>query len=365
MIGRSGETAVLTREEGMLLKYFTPAPALLMLVVLAGINQPAWSQSGLVAPRPMTSPQPPQPTNAQGEPVEGWVTLRYAVLEDGTPTDIRAVDVMPPWIDSAPTIDTFGEWTFFPGTLDAEAIDWYNNETVVLFRSPNGTPEPSRSFEEGYQAVGAMIQETDFDAALAASRSLIDEQATRLGDIGVALAQSALIHFGQQDFQSALHPIQQASDRRLPLLGGDDLAATLRVRMQVEHGLGRIGEALESYNRLALALGKNPDDISPDFARIREALKDSLESAEYLPVAGRIDDRPWRIAPQRRFFYIEGIEGEVQSIDAECDTRKISLEFNPEDNYGLPESFGDCVIFVHGDPGTEFTFVQVLPPSDE
>ena len=28
-----------------------------------------------MAPRPLTSPQPPQPTNAAGVPVEGWVTV--------------------------------------------------------------------------------------------------------------------------------------------------------------------------------------------------------------------------------------------------------------------------------------------------
>lgn len=348
----------------MLLRKHKPPRAILSFVVLAAIGLPAWAQSGLVAPRATATPQPPQPTNAQGEPVEGWISLRYTVRDDGTPTDIRAIDVMPPSIDPAATIEAVGNWTFSPGTRDGEAIDWFNNETIVVFNSEDVPSEPSQAFVDGYQAIVGMIQEKNFDAAIPLSRKLIDEQAKRLEDIGVALAQSAFVYFGNGDFHAALHPIQQASDPRVPLLGGDDLFGALQIRMQVEQALGRSAEALQTYERLNTALGPNADDLGPTFVTIGEKLRDAVANAQYLPVAARVDDRPWRIDAERRFFYIEDIEGEIQTIDAECDTRKISLAFNPEDNYGLPDSFGDCVVFVHGDPGTEFTFVQVLPPSD-
>jgi hypothetical protein len=81
-------------------------------------------------------------------------------------------------------------------------------------------------------------------------------------------------------------------------------------------------------------------------------------------VKGRIDAASWRIDPSRRFFFILLTGGAISSIDAECDTRRVELQFNPDDNYGLPESFGACTIFVNGDAGTTFSFVEALPSEE-
>jgi hypothetical protein len=314
----------------------------------------------LIAPQPITSPQPPQPTNATGQVIDGWVTVRYSVLANGTPANVRVANVMPPSIDPAPTLASFSEWRFTPGTRDGSAIDWHNNEIKVTYRSQGGMSPTADAFAASYAAISDQMESEDYEAALAASDQLIASNASRMSELGLALVQNAFIHRELGDWYSALGPLQMATDPQLPMLSGVELYPALQLRMSVEQNLSRTQDALESYKRLARAVGGQDQAL----AQQGEAMANAWEQAPLLEVKGRIDDGSWRLDAGRRFFFIDGIDGRITTIDAECDTRRLSLEFDPSADYQLPTSFGDCTLFLHGDDGTRFSLIEALPPAE-
>ena len=331
----------------------------------------ALGQGELIAPRALTSPLPAIPTNARQVPVEGYVTVRYSVLADGKPTNVRVIDFMPPSIDPAPTVTTVESWTFLPGTRDGQAIDWHNNETVVVFRSSAGVEVDATGFAERYAAIEGMLAEiaalpeakpADYAPALTASESLLNEYSTRLADIGLAMVQRAIIEIGLSSLNAALGHLRMATDPRVPMLSGTELGPALQLRMQLEGALGRIADAQASHARLAKGLGANPPD--PEFTETGNKLAQA-ETEDFLSVTGRIVNDSWRIDANRRLFFIPEVKsGTIRTIVAECDTRRVELAFNPADDYQLPDSFGACTIFVNGDRNTDFTFVQALPPAE-
>jgi hypothetical protein len=144
------------------------------------------------------------------------------------------------------------------------------------------------------------------------------------------------------------------------MLSGTELKPALELRMRLEGELGRVGDALASYARLAKGLG--PGGMDAEIATLGEQLRAKAASDDLIEVRGRIVGDSWRIEPSRRFFFIAGVQGAVRTIVAECDTRRIELAFNPEDDYGLPDALGNCSIFVHGDRNTDFSFVEAPPP---
>ena len=339
--------------------------SLAILVTAAAASGIASAQQGLVAPRPLTSPQPPQPTNAAGTPVEGWVTVRYSVGADGKPSGVHAVDVMPPTIDPAPTVAAVSGWTFSPGLQNGRPIDWHNSETVVTFRLQSGPEASSPEFSDRYGAIAEMLaaDPIDFAAANAASQALIGAHSTRLADLGLALTQAAVIHYEAKDPHSALAAMRRATDPRVPMLGGTELFPAVQLRLQLENDLGRIDDALETYGRLAKGLGPRASDAV--FAQLGAELRMKSSDDEFLAISGRLDGGSWRIDADRRYFFLSDVEnGSVNTIVAECDTRRIELPFDPDDNYGLPDGFGNCTLFVEGAPGTTFYFVAVLPPEE-
>ena len=332
-----------------------------LLVLLCAGPLPAQThEPDLVAPRPLTQAAPPAPVDAGGLPVEGWVTVRYSVLKDGTTANIRAVNRMPPAIDPAVALQIVGQWSFEPGTRDGAAIDWHNNESVVTFRLPIDAAEGAEAFEADYAAISAMLdaQPLGNTEALAASEALLNRQRSRLPALGLALVQSAVIHLGLEDLHSALERLRLATDPRVPTLSGTELFPALQLKMQIEDRLGRFRDVRATHERLLAGLGAGNAD--PAFIAFGEQLDARIATDEFLESKARIDGGSWRIEPLRRQFYIDQIQGTVRSIDAECDTRRIERPFNADDNYVLPASLGNCTVFIHGEPGTTFAFVEVL-----
>jgi Gram-negative bacterial TonB protein C-terminal len=337
----------------------------IFLALLCAGPLTALGQGALEAPRALTTPQPPAPTNARNVTVEGYVTVRYSVLADGTPSNVRAIDFMPPSIDPAPTVATVSGWKFTPGKRDGQAIDWHNNETVVVFRSTAGTEADPAEFQARYAAIETMLaaETPDFAAAFAASQSLLNEYAVRLADIGLAMIQSSVVQIRMGSLNSALGHLAMATDPRVPMLSGTELMPALQTRMRLEGQLGRVADAQETHARLAKGLGPNHGDA--EFTAIGERLAMLAATEEFLQVTGRIVRDYWRIDASRRFFFIPSVEkGTVNTIVAECDTRRVELAFNPENDYQLPESFGACTIFVLGAPNTDFIFVEALPADE-
>ncbi|MGD8341765.1 MAG: hypothetical protein PVH89_13360 [Gammaproteobacteria bacterium] len=103
-----------------------------------------------------------------------------------------------------------------------------------------------------------------------------------------------------------------------------------------------------------------PDDPNP-FSAVADSLRSSWQEAEILRVYGRIDESPWQIDAGRRIFTIDNVDGQVTSIEAECDSRHLTLDFQPEVDWQIPESLGRCSLLVNGESGTSFSFSAMLP----
>lgn len=339
-----------------------PIRTLLAAAVLtgvgAGLADIALAQSGLVVPRVVTRPQPPVPTNSAGQTIDGWAIVRYTVLTDGSTSDIRVLDVLPPAVDPAPTIEAVRQWTFTPGTRDGEPIDWHNTESVVVFQPNAESVPPSDRFLEEFEAIGSLLDEESYGDALSQNEELLDRAETRV-EIGLALAQQAIIHQALTDMQSALAAIRLATDPRIPSLPLDELLSGLYLRFLSEAQLGRRKEALDTFQRISFALG--PGEENP-FAGVADDLSREWETVETLPVAGRVDDKPWRINAARRTFTIASIDGEISGIDVECDRNATRLDFQQDAEWSLPDSWGNCELFIDGAPGTTFFYYEFLDP---
>lgn len=340
------------------------ATAAVLAGSLVALADTAGAQSAATAPQPRSQPQPPLPINRSGAPVEGWAVVRYSVLKDGTTDEVRVIEAAPEGIDTRPTAQVVERWTFSPATENGEAVDWHNGEDVVVFRSDDDSPTTSRDFQARYDAIRTILESEppiDFAAAMAMSDALVEQSATKLEQLGLALAQRTIIAFGMENWQEAYETIRLVTDPRVPALSSEDLLVGLQLRLQLADTLGRLYDAKETHDRFAAALQPNQQD---PFTQMAQAL-DAKLAEDTLEVAGRIDEEPWRISADRRIFTIAGVEGSIDEVDVECDFRKTTLDFQEEVEWQLPASWGDCELFVVGEPGTTFRFFHFLTLASE
>lgn len=320
-------------------------------IALAGL---ADAQDSVIEPRRVTPPE--SSTAAIDAPTVGWAIVRYSVLDDGSLADVRIADIVPGGSDQGRVVSAVDEWGFMPGMINDDAVDWHNQESVVAIGGSDESAALSDGFVERYESIGNLLEAESYDEALAASRQLLNDSLSR-SELGLALAQQSLAYIGFADWHSALGPLHLATDPRIPSLPEAELLSALQLRFQVEVELGRRQEALDTYRRIDYALDSESANA---YEEVADLLASEWETVEALPVIARVDDRPWRISAARRTFAVADVVGRIQRIDVECDRRVATLEYQPNAEWTLPESWGSCELFIAGDPGTTFVFYELL-----
>jgi hypothetical protein len=333
------------------------------LVFTIGAGQLAMAQTTL--PQPVSQPQPPNPTNASRMPmpVEGWAIVRYSVLSDGSTSNVHVTGIAPPVANPAATVEAVRQWRFSPATVDGEATDWHNNESVIVFGDvaidDDATEEFRMRFEE---EIASLLDLQEYDDAEKANTELLNEYAITKEQVAVALTQAGIIKIGQLDLHAAHRLLNLATNPQADAWDDEfELRVALQLKLQTEVQLGLSGEALNTYDRIAALLG--PDDVD-QFGETASSLRSIRETSEILEALGEITEGSWRFNLDRRIFTIDNVMGSISSIDAECDKRRLSLEFQPQVEWQLPDSLGDCVLFVNAEPGTSFSLFEMLPAAD-
>lgn len=324
-----------------------------MLVV--GVAAPAVAQDDASRPQLLEGAEPEAPTNAAGVPLEGWVKVHYSVLANGTTSDVRVVDVVPPQLDTDDVVSAVEEWKFTPATIGGEAVDWHNNESMVVFDAESVPFEPSPLFAQAYADVTQLIEQEDFEGAIEANESLLENQTMRLNEIGLAEIQAAILLAATSNLHDAYEAVLRSTDPEVVTLQGPQLAVALRQRFNMELQLGRFASSLETYDRLAaIEVLSDQDDVKVRADKVREA----LQAGAAITVKGRVGGAPWSYAPTNRTFSFTGVEGSIRNLQLECNRRKTELEFSEDVEWSIPQSWGDCMLFVDGRRDTSFTLVE-------
>jgi TonB family protein len=315
----------------------------------------AGAQTQAIPPRVLDQSQPPPPENRFGIAIEGWVVLRYSVLSDGKTANVRVVDRMPPNLVDRPAVSAVEAWTFEPATSDGAAIEWHNNESVIVFDLEMVPLEPSPFFVPAYLEADGFLKSGEYDKALKRNEGLLTTQTSRLGEVGLAQMQKAAIHVALGDMHSAYAAILRATDARVPALSVTDLGLALQYRNALELELGDAAGALATFARRNEIEPIPPDDpMAVQAAAIEQALGGDAPIA----IKAKILDESWAHVPTRRTFSISAVSGEIQRIRVECDRRGAELEFAADSEWTLPETWGGCTLMVEGDRDTEFVLYE-------
>jgi hypothetical protein len=316
---------------------------------------PGAAGAQVVPPMPLDAPQPAPPSNRFGMPMEGWAILHFSVLADGSVADLKWVDQMPAMLPERDIRDAVESWSFEPATSDGEAIDWHNNETVLVFDVEAVPAEPSPMFVRGYREVEDLLSEEEREDALTRSNRLIRMEASRLAEIGVGLVQNARVNLMLGNLHEAYAAIKRATNPDLPLLDPSELIVALEYRNTLELRLGDVAGALETYaRRQELGTVAESDLMASNL----ETIEMALEGDAAIGVQGKILDETWTHDLYRRTFAVGDVEGSLRRIDIRCDTGTAEFEFSDESEWSLPDSWGDCTVTVSGRSDAEFVLYE-------
>jgi TonB family protein len=292
---------------------------------------------------------------------EGFIITRFTVTADGTTDDIEIVGGFTNPFVERQIEDTVAKWTYTPGTVNGTPAAFYNQE--FIFRPKiSETLASSPDFQEEYTKLNEQVTAGELDAAVRRIEGSFRQHVHTVLDYAVTNYALSRIYLQQGDPFKALDAVQKTTLTSITptgeveyMLTPDLLEGALRQQLVLSSGVHQEGEVLRTWEVLDALYDIPAEDKLHELVA---AARMKVESPDPLPALAKIIDNKVTYRPVHRIFTVTDVMGELETITARCDHRNLELEYQPEVDWTLPPSLGNCVLDFAGDDDTTFTIYE-------
>ena len=328
----------------------------------AQLHDPTLKTEGGAVVIEQALPNYPGHTVRRGQ--EGWVWVSYVVSAAGRAIDPIIMDSSGGAGFEAAIRDAMEKWRFEP---PASAAEIPGNIVTVRSEIRRGRDAATSNFIRRYRRIVTNLNFEEY----AEARKLVDES-YELG--GWNLYESAMLWLmigrvegAEGDFVGKLEGYRRAlaiGTRRA--IGGDDRRELLSRIFELEDQFGQYASAVRTFKQLEKE-ANNSAEIAKFGPRAKEILA-LIKGSETLSARATIYNpcdcdagRPlWTYRPARRTFSFANLSGNVISFEARCETKRIRGNVEEGPSWTLAPEWGSCRVFVFGENGASFDFVEHL-----
>ncbi len=240
---------------------------------------------------------------------------------------------------------------------------------VVNVRSEirRGRDAATSNFIRRYRRIVTQLPSEEY----ADARKLVDE-AYELG--GWNLYESAMLWLMigrvdgvEGDFAGKLEAYRRAlSIGTRKAIGGDDRRELLSRIFELEDQFGQYASAVRTYKQIEKEVNNSAEiaRFGPRAEEILALMHDnetlSARATIYNPCNCDAGEPLWDYRPARRTFSFANLSGNVTSFEARCETNRIRGDVEEGPSWTLAPEWGSCRVFVFGEDGASFDFVEHL-----
>ena len=355
--------AIVTLFSGPLIPLWPASP------VRADDTSPSSLESGTeIRPIHRVTPRYPVPEAEYG--VEGWVIVSYVVKPDGTVGDTIIEDSSGRKAFERATIDSVKEWRYEPATMNGEPVERCHNKALFTFALEQGKKDhrgAKKAFKNQYKRAIKLLEEGELEEV----RSKIDEIAakftTNLYESSRLWILRAMLHEKEGDdlgqLESLQHAVAGGGAYVEPEVYLNVMLKIFNLQIQFQHYADAL-ETLEAVDELDL------DESTA--AKLRQATAEIEElktSDRAVAIGGKIGEAQeehhgagvWSHTLLRRTAGIEKISGSLERVELRCDWHRVKAKPEPGKAWRIPPEWGDCSIYVIGEPGSTFQLLEYAP----
>jgi TonB family protein len=333
--------------------------------VIGAQDAAAPGDATFVNAQPMKRENPTYPGGAAMQSQEGWVMLSFVISEAGEVGELMIEDSSGvPALEKA-AMEAVEDWRYTPAMQDGRPVEQAMVETRIVFKL-EGQTGASRDFITKYRRALNALNERDF----AAAQPLIDdlEFGGRKNLYEDAwfwwLKYAHLEASGSTDTSAMQQSLQRALGYVEEYLPPDQFVEAAQ-RLYVSYAKSvDFSSALATFERLRDAKTAQQSDhyervieaLTPSYARIQEI----VASGEVISQEGRVGEFDyWVHDLLRRSFSVTNVSGQLDVLDVRCKLATKRYSPVPTDStWTVPESWGECGVYIKGEPGTTFVFSE-------
>jgi TonB family protein len=286
--------------------------------------------------------------------MEGWVDLRYVINEDGTTSDI-IVEKSTNQIFEKPARKVIKQLLFSPAQQNGHSVKQFEKTRFEFKQEYNSIA--SKEFAQRYASAYQFLKQNNLEEF---KRVLDEIEINGLNNFYEQTYFQILTYelaVKQNDKQTELSTLEN-------LLLQKDSLSEKRFILYAEKGFelaihaSRYDKALNMYEIVQDAYPESPFIAS--YKPFYKQITDYLASDEPNEIDAMIGERDfWRYELSRNGFIIDKVEGQLTNLELRCDFKHSELLVETGNLWTIPESWGECSVYIYGDKDTRFTFRDV------
>jgi TonB family protein len=316
------------------------------------------------APVPIERFEPRYPEEAMQRGREGWVIVSYIVAEDGNVIEPMIEDSTGDAAFEDAALAAVRRWRYEPATANGAPVEQSMTRARIVFALQGAEPGVSREFRRNLDQIEAALAAGDLTRVEQilmelefATRRNLTEDAWYSWSKFVYLDAS-----GSADTDAKIESLRRALGYVVDYLAPDTFVAAAQQLYALEVKSFDLGGARTTYARLRdSSTAKKSANYAQALAALEPSyrqINDLIAAPNVLEFKGRVGEHDyWVHTLLRRSFSLAGIQGRVDVVDVRCDRGNRRYYSIVEGNvWNVPESWGECGIYVGGDVGTTFRF---------
>ena len=319
-----------------------------------------WNSGTTAIPVEQDTPAYPQSLEKSGQ--EGWVRMHFVVAPDGRAIDPLIIDSSggPAFEDEARR--ALAGWRFTP--LESGNEDAHN---LVNIRSEisGSRDSATRSFRRDHQRIVLDLVHERNEEARAKMDELYESGGFNTYESTMLWLMMGRVEGAENNDFGKLECYRRALAVSTPrTLRVENKRGLLEKIFELEDRFGRYTNALQAFRSLKAATGKLEinDDVAARAAEI-QALVDGdgdivAKAAIYNPCNCEAGEPLWYYKPARRTFSFANLSGNVRRFEARCENQRVQGPVEAGTEWALAPEWGSCRVFVFGDDGATFEFVE-------
>jgi len=339
---------------------------LIALVATSAITPPAIAQNyeleidnqGSTAV-PVDQRNPSFPGSGIRSGQEGWVRVNFVITPAGQAIDPIIVDSVGGPGFEASVRDAVAEWTFEPSD-EMRA----NNTTDIRFEIRRGRDMATSNFMRRYRRIVTHLHHEEVEEARAAV-----DQAAKIGGWNLYESTMLWLMVGRVEGAEGNRDGKLESYRRaLGVSNTNSLDSEGRRELLPKLFVLEIEKKQYAAARRTLSALKRVRGTSE-----LEALADEIAEMEHMlagddPIAAQAtlfntcssdEGAPlWSYVPARRTFSFAALNGNVERFEVRCERERLKGLVEAGKSWSLPEGASSCQVFVFGEDGASFDFVE-------
>ncbi len=310
----------------------------------------------------MHQPAPGYPDSGVRKGQEAWVRVNFVIAPDGTAIDPIFVDSSGGAVFERSVRQAIAQWRFEPVNSGAELP---NNTVEIRFKDPRSRDSATRNFLRYHREI---VRDLARDDIVGARKQL--ENARKFGGWNLYESTMLSLMIGRVEAAEG-DDIEQLANYRRALRVSDEISLSgkgkrdvLRKIFELEFDAQQFAAALATLDLLR---------AEPNSDKIVATLEDKAAQIERLiasdlPISAHASIVPpcdcddgqalWTHQPVRRRFSFEELSGNVERFEARCENHRISDTVSPDTTWSLPQEWRSCQVFVFGEDGATFHYVE-------